>query len=304
MRQNIPKASKDLKTFGVITARGLNLFEKSVGVKQNVESTVRHDTQALVNAEDESQAAQTARKEANAEVRASDQEVKTFICITRELLKPVLGNTYSIPWKEVGFVNNSLGVPRLMDSRVSQVKSIQMFLERHPELVKPGVLTPELAFAIHDRAVTALAARNIATADMREKTKLRDAAKLALQRRLRALFQELRYLLPANDARWLDFGFNVPGDVSVPAAPENVTATSESAGKVSVSWETPVHTEHSRVFCKVIGQDEEFEAKASTRDTKITLTGLPSGAQLQLYVTAVNRAGESVASQIVEVGVP
>lgn len=300
MTQNIPKALDVLLTFVAQLLRGLELFEAVVGVKYNTKAVMEADLAAARTAKEAGEAAQTARTKATAARNAVDQNVIAFLGVARELFKARLGRRYTISWKQAGFTN-SLAVSRTMNGRVSQVSSIKLYLEANPELEVPGVLTAAIAGNLYTTAVAAMNDVDIALAVQREKTIERNAAAARLLKRARALCHELKLLLPANDPRWLEFGYNVPGDVSVPGAPEKVVATSESPGKVAVSWEPAVHTDHCRVFCKVVGQDAEFAAKASIRESTITLTGLPSGGHLQLYLTAVNRAGESVPSEIVEI---
>jgi hypothetical protein len=217
------------------------------------------------------------------------------------MFKPKLGRRYSVAWKNLGFLNNTLALPRTMCGRVGQVRAIQHYLEAHPELEIPAVLTAAIAEEIYTLGVTTMSDLGIAQTTLRQKIALRNAALSKLDKRTRNTFQELRMFLPANDPRWLEFGFNIPDDKSIPAAPTGLKAQPSREGSVSASWEAPVNSDRFRIYSKVLGRDEQFGAVDSTTETTFYLTGLPSGSRVQIYVTAINKAGESVASEIVEV---
>jgi hypothetical protein len=168
----------------------------------------------------------------------------------------------------------------------------------------PGVVTAAIAKALCETYLTDITASSIAATTMRQKTQVRDAAAATMRRRLRKLFQELRQLMAPNDPRWLEFGFNIPADVSVPAAPESVVVTPGLPGNLSVQWGKPSTSERFRVFEKVLGRDQEFAAVFTTAETSVALNGRTSGDRVQLYVTAANSAGESQPSATVEIVVP
>lgn len=304
MKQKIAKAPMPLIGMGTKSVHGLDLFEEAVGVKQNTKTAVSANVDATEKAQNECKAAKTALQIAREKLAATNALVGTKITLARDLLKPTLGSRYSVRWNEVGFVNNSLKVPGSSDERLGLLKMIQLYLDAHPELESPGVVTAVMLEDLHSTYATDLTAAAIAATTLRQKTEARDVETLALERRLRGLFQELKRLLSPHDARWLEFGFNVPGDPTTPKAPEDLAVTPGLPGHLSASWTSPVGANRFRVFRKVAGQDDKFMAAASTAETAIELDNLTSGAHVQLYVTAINEAGESLPSDIVEVVVP
>ena len=303
MTQNIPKALDILIVFVAKMVRGLHLFGAALGVTHNPETAAQADLDAAIKAKDEGEAEQAARKAATAARDAIDQAIIRFLGVARELFKAKLGTRYSIEWKQAGFPNK-LALSRSMSGRVAQVSSIKLYLEAHPELEVPAVLTATIAGDLQAAAVTAMSELSIALTTQRQKTAERNAAAAQLLKRARALCHELKLLLPANDPRWLEFGFNVPGDLSVPSAPEGLVVTTGAAGEAALSWDHTVHTDRFHIYQQVVGVDTEPVKIETVTETSAELSGLTSGAHVKFYLTAVNAAGESVPSQTVEVVVP
>jgi hypothetical protein len=106
------------------------------------------------------------------------------------------------------------------------------------------------------------------------------------------------------DSRWLAFGFNMPGAEETPDTPENVTARSLVAGEVAVQCIAAPRADHYRVYTRVVGgASQDFVAVGSPTDPNLTLTGLTSGVQMEVCMSAVNNGGESAKSQAVTVTV-
>ncbi len=106
-------------------------------------------------------------------------------------------------------------------------------------------------------------------------------------------------MIADDDARWYAFGLNRPADPQTPGIPDGQLVTPGAAGVLYIDWADSRRAEHYRVWKKVVGVDTEFTAAASVSDSDATLTGLPSGATVEIQVTAVNDAGESVPSATV-----
>ena len=69
-------------------------------------------------------------------------------------------------------------------------------------------------------------------------------------------------------------------------------------------WARAVGTERYHVYKQVGGVDAEPVLVATVRETSTDVGGLPSGAHVTFYVTALNVAGESLASQTVTAVIP
>lgn len=287
-----------------IAAEGLHFLEVTLGVTHNNEAAMREALDLTQKLSDEFQAATVATQDATVAVHEADEKATTLITVSRELLKPKLGSRYSLAWNAVGFYNRTLQVPTRQDRRLSLVASIRGYLEAHPEAEVPGVMTAVLASAAAKELSDAIAALNVAQSTQRQTKAERDNAAKALGTRLRNLFHELKQFLPANDPRWLEFGFNVPADMTVPEAPTVFTVAPGAVGHVYASWEMPKGATRTRLFQQIVGVDAKFVRVDTFKETSTYLGGYTSGAHVKFYITAANGAGESLPSETVEVVVP
>jgi hypothetical protein len=158
------------------------------------------------------------------------------------------------------------------------------------------------------RATTLLTNLNNARADVnqqkskvRELMNTRDVLVHSLRRDLRVLLGELRVKLDPLAPKWEEFGFKRPGAMEIPEVPENVIVVSLVADGVSVKWDAAERAQNYRVWKKVIGVDEDFVAVGTVSDLDHIIAGLPSGATVQIAVSATNTGGESARSAVVTV---
>jgi hypothetical protein len=300
---SIPQVFDPLSTLAEQGIKGLAALS-TLGVTHNTKELVMADFDAAHKAQSEYQFVKDAVVAALKALAAADKTATTLITVTRDNLKPTLGSKYSIAWNKVGFVNGSLAVPSTMDGRVSRVKSIELFFGAEPEREIAGVMTSELAADAHDALVTAISDVSKARSDQREKKAARDAAVAVLRQRMQNLYRELKQFLGPDDQRWLEFGFKVPSDVSTPDAPEGLTVAPGGAGEALLSWNHTVHTDRFNVYQEIVGVDAKPVKVASLTETSEELRRLPTGAHVKFYLTAVNSAGESQPSNVVEMVVP
>ena len=301
---NISKlAQKALMAFGATAGEGL-LAEPDLPIAHTTEADMRAKTESAHAKNMEYYAKAKAFRAAQKTLNQALKKAVLFAQVTRDNLKPKLGSQYSVKWNEVGFVNNTLRLPRTALNAMALVGLMELYLKAHPEAVLPGAVTPELAAEASTTLRTAISGVAHAKVVMREQKALRDEAIADLRQALMLLRRELSMLLEDNDPRWLTFGFNVPADVSVPQAPEGLKVEPGLPGQAMLSWGKPTNTDRFHVFQETVGVDAEPVRVATTSNTSKTLTQLTPGAQVKFYVTAVNAAGESLASRTVEMIVP
>jgi hypothetical protein len=192
-----------------------------------------------------------------------------------------------------------------MGQRLARVKVLQTYFGAHPDHAVENLgVTEANAGALHDELSGKINALAAAKTTQRQKREAYEAAFAALRAELQKLYRELKAVLPKDDARWIEFGFGVPGDVHVPAVPEGLTLALNAAGHLMASWKRAVNAVRYRVHKRVIGTDAEYVPLDTTVDTSFDLGVFASGAHVQVQVTAINSAGESVASEAVEFVVP
>ncbi len=72
--------------------------------------------------------------------------------------------------------------------------------------------------------------------------------------------------------------------------------TSDTPGQLDVDWDKPARSERFLVYIQVVGADAEPRYAVTVKDTNVTLTGLPPGAEVKVFITAANAAGEAAPS--------
>jgi hypothetical protein len=110
--QNIfSRQSGRLLTQAEDAADGCHAHEVAIGIQLNKELFVRAAFALLLTHEGSFQAARTGKINALAAQKTADDEAKVFITSLRDRMKKEHGTTWSQLWVDLGFVNNSLGVP-------------------------------------------------------------------------------------------------------------------------------------------------------------------------------------------------
>ena len=300
MKNPIPSALDDLFAFAEKAADGLHALQSSLGVMHNTETLTRADLDAARSANNSYQAAKTARLAAYDAQNTADENATAFILAARDSLKATLGQKYSQAWNEVGFIG-SLAVPETLSSRVSLVKSLELYFAAHPaQQIASRNITDERAQTLHSALSTAISAVNAAWADQRDTKSARDTAALTLQNRLRKLYRELQQFLSDTDPRWLEFGFNVPADSELPDAPEDLLVAPSVSGHLLARWSAAPRALRYHVFKQVVGADSGFVYAATVNDPSADMNTFTPGTHVKVRVAAVNEAGESQPSDAAE----
>lgn len=305
MKKRTSRAIRNELAQGADCLAGLNKEGEALGVVANSGTLMTGVFDNALKTNNEYHATMTASLAATVALREQVDLAGKYISVVRDNLKPKLGSRFTQAWAEVGFFTRNLQVPRPAKDRATLLQAIEMFFDSHPELEIPLVMTKAMTTAMHTALAAAIAASSDAKVLKRQKRDVRDAAMETLHQRIQALRAELKPLLAADDPRWLDFGFNVPADVHVTSAPEDVKLTLDPVtGHVVASWGHTVHTDHFRVYKRVIGTDTEYQPVDTTTETSFDLGTFASGAHLDVQVTAINSAGESVPSDVASIALP
>lgn len=286
------------------SADGVLLDGEDVGLTHIVEAILRGKVDAAKKKNSEYQDTISASLNAQKALDEAFQTALDFSQVMRDHLKPKLGSRYSKAWNQVGFFNATLRLPQSYDGMQGLVGSMGLFLEAHPELNVPAVMTPEIAATIAGAIATAKANVGQANIDGRQKKTGRDKAMADLRQELIFLRRELSMLLTDDDPRWLSFGFNVPSDLTVPEVPEGVAVIPGGAGRALVSWAHAMRADRYHVYKQTVGVDAEPVRVATVRELSTDVGGLVSGSTVKFTVTALNAAGESLDSEVVELVVP
>ena len=162
-----------------------------------------------------------------------------LLMLTRDNLKPHLGNKWSQMWMEAGFLNGKLSLPGTQGGRLALLGTLQAYLTAHSTYAVESVGVTALALGDQvDNLSSAKSAVNACLADVGLKKVPRDTAARALRKHLRGLITELGELLPGDDGRWRAFGLNPPNAVGLPDVPEGLTVIGSMPGHLFADFES------------------------------------------------------------------
>jgi len=300
----IAKSLAALVPAGQIAVIGVTQEGAGAGVKQNDGPAVQADVTALTTAITGCEQGKVTLTERRAAVRATVESGRDLLTYTRDVLKPRFGSQYSQSWDITGFVD-SLMVPTAAADVQFRLERMGAYLAANPTVEVPvlNITATHLQGAFGDLN-TARGAVNLQETVVDNLMAARDLAAAKLRLRLAGLRDELGQLLDPLDPRWKAFGFNMPGAQETPDVPEHLQAHSHVAGEVAMQFGNAARAESYHVFMRVIGgQSPDFVLVGSPLDPNFNLTGLTSGTQIELCVTAVNNGGESLKSAVVTVTV-
>lgn len=226
------------------------------------------------------------------------KEMRALAMLCRETLKPSLGSEYSTAWNSVGFLN-SLRAPQKTEKLEGMAETMEGFFIDNPTLELPPRVTAVRFGELRAGMSSARTAAELQETAVKNLLKDRDEKLDALYRLLLLLVSELDITLDPMDARWLSFGFRIPGILRTPEVPTGVIAALTGTDAVTMKWSRATRARHYRVWKKVIGMDTEFVPVGNPADLDFLLEGLPGNSNVEIAVSAVNETGESARSKVV-----
>jgi hypothetical protein len=184
------------------------------------------------------------------------------------------------------------------------LESLQKYLEANPDKqVESLNLTASQAGAVLvdlRNARAAVAAGDSAVTAAGKERRQKDQE---LRWKFTGLLGELKQLLDDDDPTWYAFGLNRPSDPETPAVPEEVSVTAGLPGTIFVTWTAARRAERYRIYKKEEG-DAGFQPAATTVDPEVLITDLKGGSPVEIQVSAINIAGESLPSIPAQIVVP
>ena len=251
---------------------GLHNHGVAIGVMHLTEAALNGLLGTARSTELTYQAARTGKRSASQLRRTADLSGRAFIDITKGVLKPVLGNTWSQPWSEVGFVNNSLKIPGTLPERITLLMGIKLYLTAHqPHENDQAGVTADAAVDRHTILHDTNATVNACTVDIGTKREARDTATQVLRTAMSGLMAELRQLLAGDDPRWPAFGLNMPDAVGLPDVPEGLVVTGGAPSHLFGTWDSAPLAERYRLYRKIIGVDPDYVLVKTTTETESDL---------------------------------
>ena len=234
-------------------------------------------------------------------LRSARTAAVTYLENVREFLKPRLGTEWSGLWNVVGFTGPVLAIPKQDEDVLAMLRAVKAYFLPDATLESAAY---QLTALKADERITALSAAmttaNNCREDQRSKREARDSALTALLKKLRCLWNELESVLEPLDTRWLKFIDRIPGDPRVPEAVEDVEASAQPGGIITLDWEDTERAARYKVLKQVVGVDAEPVLITTVDDSDAQLTGLPVGATVRLQIVATNSVGDAPASEVIQ----
>lgn len=317
----IPVPERPMLALAEDVADGCATHETEVGLKAVKEADLRLSLTALKGSPTAAppvlgliylfKQAELATGAAEAERRAKDGEVKTFLSAARTSLVPILGAAPSAEWALAGFTNgqgNSNAVPSNQEARLQCLSALAVYLSQHPTYEVPaGTPRPEVtaarALLLHQQLSNCRQAANSASTAQGVALNNKTAGFGTLRRQLIALVDELQLRLADDDERWEVFGLNIPANPRAPEPATDLDLSNAGTGRVAAEWTRGTRSNDDRIFIQVVGVDPDWrEYGKSGGDSEELLKNLPSGATVKVKIIALNgslAAADGPVAQIV-----
>jgi hypothetical protein len=219
----------------------------------------------------------------------------------------VLGEGWSAAWNAAGFTGGSLAVPANPLTLLQQLRAYYGANAAHETTVQGVACTATACEAVAKTITDAESASNQSNTDSGTAYTNFQNGIAAGRARISGLRDELDQLIEDDDDRWYAFGFDKPSDPSTPETPANLTAVGGAPGSkiVNADWDDSRRGDSYRLRA-VTKADNKEVANEIVQDSQcsLTLSKVAAGAVVILTVTARNAAGESPASDPVEIAVP
>lgn len=283
-------------------ADGCHKHETALGIKQNTEARVRADIATLLEAGTQVGLKKGALDDANVAIEIADSAAVTLLTACKGVLRLKLGERWNSKWEATGFPDQSTAVPNTQDARFALLQALKNYFTHMPasENADFGVTAAacDAAWIVYSDAREQLAGADSAMTTAFEN---RTLGENALRSRVRGLINELEQLLADDDARWEDFGLNIPANPTAPEAVASVTLEAMTNHRIGVAWPYAVRATRYGIDLKIVGVDDDFARKTSVKDLETILKGLTAGQVVRIRIVAGNDGGEASPSPEAEV---
>ncbi|MFN7140773.1 MAG: hypothetical protein ACK4UN_15660, partial [Limisphaerales bacterium] len=149
-------------------------------------------------------------KEKQVTLKSAVRTARRFMMVVRENLKPILGTRYNEQWSAAGFAGG-LAVPSSGDKLLNALQVMKGYLTAHPIPDGGPTLAAARAGQLYDDLSAAIIAVTQQKQAVKQALKERDEKADALEKGLRTVLSELHQVITPVDAKWLSFGFKMPG---------------------------------------------------------------------------------------------
>lgn len=259
----------------------------------NTAALIGSDRVALITGQEEFKAARSALTPLSATRKVAVNATYDFCFTARDVIRYFCGREFNESWLAAGWTN-TLEIPKDYDGLYTLTLTLVGYLAANPsqENTDLGVTSANAQTTLNNLSTSNTAILN-QRAQIQEKGEVRDEKLLAVRKRLSGLCKELVQRLGPLDARWRQFGFNLPGAATVPAVPENVVVTPWTLARFQIACEASPNATYYRFYYQrpIVDPVPVYAGYAS--DPLFVTESLTAGQQYLVYVSAVNEGAES-----------
>lgn len=283
-----------LKALAEDLADGCQTHEVAIGIKQNTEAVIRAAITSLDAMKLARGQAETLVGTKSAAHIAADEAGTLVLKNCRLRLVKVFGSQFNSEWMTAGWPNGTTAIPTTQDARFSLLGSLNTYFTATPASESADMeATAAICGAAHTAISDARTALNNAETALSGAKDNEKAAVRTLRKRVRGLIDELDTLLADDDARYTDFGLNVPASPVAPEAIATLTLTLPSSGKIHAEWPYSTRMGATRLMKKILGVDDDFSSAGTTDGLEKTLTGFTPGVTVEIQAIAYNDGGDA-----------
>ncbi len=278
-------------------ADGCHLHEVSLGIKQQTEAVMRAALLATQNALLGLGAARALLDSKNDLFQAADAAGTEVLKNCRLRMVKLFGTQFNANWQAAGWPDQSTKIPITQDKRFALLGAQKLYFTANPAAESAEAdATAAICQTAHEAISDARFAVNVAESGVTTAKNTLAATIKTLRKRVRGLIVELGTLLAEDDARWEQFGLNIPANPTAPEPIEDLTLTALGGGKVFAQWPYATRMTGTRIMLKRIGVDDEPASAGSVGGLEKLLTGLTAGQTVEIFVIATNDGGDAAPS--------
>jgi hypothetical protein len=298
----LPRTNTRLFALGDDMSDGLNDYEASVGLKQNVKGDFDVDLNAAKAAELDLPKKENLENDALSARNVVNSNAKGFLFMAKRQLTDDFGTKPNDSWKTVGFAQGSTEVPADIPGRIKILDGAADYLKDNPgKEIATKNFTQAQARALSKALSDARGALNTAVGNRAKARTLLVTTVKTLRKRMSGLVEEIGQRLADDADEWYYFGLVPPAGAQTPGIPDAVNGHKVSATAALFAWAHAPRADKYWPFKQVIGVDAAPVVLKLTSENEILLEELSATATVKFSVESHNAAGDSTASEVVEV---
>ncbi|MGB8170536.1 MAG: hypothetical protein WCF18_23740 [Chthoniobacteraceae bacterium] len=221
------------------------------------------------------------------------------------MLATRFGTRCNTQWAQAGFTNNTTAIPTKIEDRLALALALVKFFAANPSYeVASMSLTAAQGTTLRTAALTAQQAVTTAAVALNTLGDNWQMAYDALVAVMRTLIKNLEGKLAKDDPRWLSFGLQMPGSISTPGKPVDLTAHLDETGALVLQCAAlPLATRY-RWRTMLVGVQTTYQLAASTTEPMASIADVAPGRMVHIIVQGVNGNLQGVASDPVTLSIP